>query len=118
MKKKLIFTSFIATALSTNNAYAEGWMIDAAQAFGMFVKAAHWKPFLAASIIGGVFAAMSKMKPTNHKVLANARAFVLYFACSFAAILVIHEYWFVIAFILSCMYDIFDWTREFIRDLT
>ena len=107
----------IVIVLTTSNAYAEGWMIDAATAFDKFIKAAHWKPFLVATILGGMFAAMSKMKPVNHKVIAQARAFVFYFSCAFCAILLIDEYWFVFAFIFSCMFDIFDWTRNFIGDL-
>ena len=121
MKKKIIcILSLIASLLITGNAYGfDGSIfVSGAEAIEILVRANHWQAFLCGSILVGVWAALKSLKPTPHKVVANSRAFFLYVTGGICIVLIVAEYWAAIAFVFSCMYDIFDATREFIEDLT
>ncbi len=98
----------------TGNAYGfdGSRLVSGAEAVGIFVRANHWQAFLCGSILIGVWAALKKVKPTNYRVLAQARAFFLYVTGVVCLSLIMAEYWVAIAFVLSCMYDIFKLAHE------
>ncbi|MCK5615502.1 hypothetical protein KAR91_77275 [Candidatus Pacearchaeota archaeon] len=86
--------------------------MSGAEAIEILVRANHWQAFLCGSILVGVWTALKHVKTTPHKSYAQARAFLLYVTGFVCIVLIIAEYWVAIAYLLSCMYDIFEYAHE------
>ncbi len=106
------------TALLTSNAYAGivDTLSGGVDVYQKFIEARHWAAFLAGTILVVLWRAMAKLKPTEYKVIANARAFIIYVTGGFCMVLMIYEWWPGVALVLGFLFDflvlVFEFTHE------
>lgn len=121
MRKKTTFTLFLITLipLLTSNLYA-GFgdiLLSGAESWEIITRANHWQAFLAGSILTACWLGLSRMKKTDHKEFARAKAFFLYVTGSICICLVVAEYWAAILYVIGIFYSIFEFTKELTTDI-
>lgn len=122
MKKKIILW-LLAIGLLTSNAQAGivETLSGGVDVYQKFLEARHWAAFMAAGVLIALWRALPNLKPTPHKIIANARAFVIYVTGGFCIFLMIYEWWPAIAIVFGTIFDtmymIFEATHEYIDDM-
>ena len=104
--------------LSVNSAYAD--IIDlfdgGVDVYEKFTWAKHWRAFMASGLLLAMWRGLPLLKPTPHKVIANARAFVIYVTCTICIGLIIYEWWPGLVIAIDAVFKVLEYIFDFGKD--